>query len=67
MHGKTKEKPGSPSDRRPRDPLLRGADAALRRAAVKAQQRAQALGVATDGAANKIRHREGHGRHASGS
>lgn len=29
----------SPTDRRPVDPLFQGADAALRRAAVKAQER----------------------------
>ena len=33
-----------PAERRPTDPLLRAADAALRRAAIKAQERARATG-----------------------
>lgn len=31
----------NPEDRRPSDPLMRAADAALRRAAIKAQERAR--------------------------
>ena len=34
------------ADRRPTDPLMRAADAALRRAAIKAQERARAVAAA---------------------
>ena len=39
-----------PEDRRPRDPLMRAADAALRRAALKAQERTRLLKQASDSA-----------------
>lgn len=43
-----KRESSKPEDRRPKDPLLLAADAALRRAALKAQERARAVRFAAE-------------------